>query len=83
MQQPEFAKIGIGADDPVSFVLEGSARGRFLVTDLAAGRWRATRENSANNQTFEVDAESGAGWFEGPAGTWALARLAADQMPAR
>jgi Heparinase II/III-like protein/Heparinase II C-terminal domain len=67
------------SDAPVSFVLEGSARGRFLVTDLAAGRWHATRENSANNQTFEVDAESGAGWFEGPAGNWSIMRIAAGQ----
>ncbi|MEJ1971882.1 MAG: heparin/heparin-sulfate lyase HepB [Lacunisphaera sp.] len=68
--------------DPVAFALEGARPGRFLVTDLAAGTWRATRAGGAS-RTFEVDADSGAGWFEGPAGTWSLAKAAAARAPAR
>ncbi len=45
---------------------------RFLITDLTAGRWRATRHGSTDTRSLTVTAEAGAGWFEGPAGAWTL-----------
>jgi hypothetical protein len=67
--------------EPVRLVVEGNAaRCRFLVTDLAPGRWQARRDGTGTAATFEVTAASGAGWFEGPAGTWVLTQTG-SRMP--
>lgn len=59
----------------VEFAVEGRGQHRFLVTDLAPGRWQATHANGEKSTTIEVGAESGAAWFEGPAGKWSLTKL--------
>ncbi|HYD83565.1 MAG TPA: hypothetical protein VEA63_05920, partial [Opitutus sp.] len=57
---------------PVEFSFEGEGRARVLVTDLAPGRWQATRTGGGEQTIVEVGADSGAAWFEGSAGTWTL-----------
>jgi hypothetical protein len=57
----------------VEFAVEGAARCRFLLTDLAPGRWQASRVEGKEQAFFDVSADSGAGWFEGPPGKWSLA----------
>lgn len=47
---------------------------RVLVTDLAPGRWQAKRAGNSDVRDFTATAESGAGWFEGAAGTWTISR---------
>lgn len=68
-------KDGARSAAPVAFTLSdpGMAHCRILVTDLAPGRWQARRAGGAELVTFEVTAESGAGWFEGATGEWSLA----------
>jgi heparin/heparan-sulfate lyase len=58
----------------VEFSHAGQTRARFLITDLAAGRWQAKRTGSTETHMVEVGADSGAGWFEGAAGTWTVVR---------
>ena len=60
--------------EPVKFTVPGRYAGRILVTDLGPGRWRAQREGSAETRNLVVGEDSGAAWFEGPAGTWTLTR---------
>jgi heparin/heparan-sulfate lyase len=60
--------------EPVEFSHAGETRARFLITDLTAGRWQAKRADSTETHIVEVNAESGAGWFEGAAGMWTLVR---------
>ncbi|MCU0914305.1 MAG: heparinase II/III family protein [Planctomycetes bacterium] len=60
--------------EPVKFTAPGKRSCRMLVTDLAAGRWRAQREGSAETLDLTVTADSGTAWFEGPAGTWVVSR---------
>lgn len=61
---------------PIAFAATGAARCRVLLTDLAAGRWEARRAGARAATTFEVDGDSGAGWFEGDAGEWSVAPAA-------
>jgi heparin/heparan-sulfate lyase len=61
------------SSEPVRFTVEGETPFRFLLTDLAPGRWQATRGDEQH--PFEVDADSGAGWFEGSAGAWSVSRI--------
>jgi heparin/heparan-sulfate lyase len=60
--------------EPVSFTVPGKGAARMLVTDLSPGRWNARRERSAETVELLVTEDSGAAWFEGPAGTWTLSR---------
>jgi heparin/heparan-sulfate lyase len=61
------------SDRPVSFTVGAEARGRFLVTHLSAGRWRAVPA-AGPAQVINVDESTGAVWWEGPAGPWTLTR---------
>jgi hypothetical protein len=63
------------SSERVEFAVEGPARCRFLLTDLAPGRWQASRLEGKEQTAFEVSAESGAGWFEGAAGAWSITPL--------
>jgi hypothetical protein len=60
----------------LDFTVSGESPHRFLVADLAPGRWEARRVGSAEVRVFDVAAECGAGWFEGSAGRWTLTRAA-------
>jgi heparin/heparan-sulfate lyase len=60
---------GRRADTTVAFRSEGN---RFLVTDLAPGNWRVTRDGAAAGPPVEVSPEAGVLWFEGPPGGYAL-----------
>ena len=53
----------------------GAKSCRVLVADLVAGKWQARHEVTGATRDFEVTAEAGAGWFEGPGGTWTVAKL--------
>jgi hypothetical protein len=57
---------------PVTFTVPGERPSRILVTDLAPGPWHARREGSPDIRDLAVSDDSGAAWFEGPAGTWTL-----------
>jgi heparin/heparan-sulfate lyase len=59
----------------VNFTAPGTGRCRVLLTDLAAGRYEARRAGAREAVEFDVDADSGAGWFEGPSGEWMVARV--------
>jgi heparin/heparan-sulfate lyase len=63
---------------PVQFTVPGGISVSFLVTDLAPGKWQAREASHPEELTFDVSAASGAGWFEGRAGTWTLTRMLAD-----
>jgi len=60
--------------EPVRFAVPGQRSARMLVTDLEPGRWNAQREGSAEILELRVNEDSGAAWFEGPAGTWTISR---------
>ncbi|UCD50237.1 MAG: hypothetical protein JSW27_22245 [Phycisphaerales bacterium] len=60
--------------EPVTLIIPGGRPSRILVTDLTPGQWHARREGSAETRDLAVDEDSGAAWFEGPAGTWTLSR---------
>ena len=60
--------------EPLKFTVPGQNLARMLVTDLSPGRWNARREGSAETLELLVNEDSGAAWFEGPAGTWTLSR---------
>ena len=61
--------------DPVELTLPGQGTVRMLVTDLTAGLWNVHRQGSAGGIKLNVTQDSGAAWFEGPAGTWTLVSL--------
>jgi heparin/heparan-sulfate lyase len=63
------------AAGPFDLAIARGAACRVLVTDLAAGHWRAKRAGSNEARDFTATAESGAGWFEGAAGTWTVSRV--------
>jgi heparin/heparan-sulfate lyase len=56
----------------VQLTIDGDAPCHVLVADLTPGRWQATHAGDNQRRTFDVSAESGAGWFEGPAGAWTI-----------
>lgn len=60
--------------EPLKFTVPGQNLARMLVTNLSPGRWNARREGSAETLELLVNEDSGAAWFEGPAGTWTLSR---------
>lgn len=60
--------------EPLKFTAPGQRPVHILVTDLSAGRWNARLEGSAKSIELLVNEDSGAAWFEGPAGTWILSR---------
>lgn len=60
--------------EPVKFAVPGDRPCRMLVTDLSPGRWQARREGSDEIRSLTVADDSGAAWFEGPAGVWTLFR---------
>jgi heparin/heparan-sulfate lyase len=60
--------------EPVKVTVPGDRSGRVLVTDLTPGRWQAQREGSGEPRSLIVAQDSGAAWFEGPAGVWTLTR---------
>jgi hypothetical protein len=60
--------------EPLKFTAPGRKPVRVLVTDLSPGRWNAQQEGSAETHAVPVTEETGAAWFEGPAGTWTLSR---------
>lgn len=60
------------SDEAVTFTVPGDHPGRILVTDLTPGRWQARREGSDEIRNLTADEDSGAVWFEGPAGVWTL-----------
>lgn len=65
-----FRKDARRSADPVEFV----SPGRILLTDLAPGRWRITR-NGARFRDIVVQASDGVVWLESPAGTYRAAPL--------
>jgi heparin/heparan-sulfate lyase len=67
-------KISRRSAEPVRFTVPGLEPARMLVTGLSPGRWNARREGSAETLDLVVNEDSGATWFEGPAGTWTLSR---------
>jgi hypothetical protein len=58
----------------VEFAVPGAKPCRVLVTDLVAGRWQALSDGGAKPVVFEVNAESGTGWFTGAPGRWRVTR---------
>jgi len=60
--------------EPLKFTVPGISPSRILVTDLSPGEWHAKREGSVETRDLTVSEDSGAAWFEGPAGTWTLSR---------
>jgi heparin/heparan-sulfate lyase len=60
--------------EPVKFAAPGDRPCRMLATDLSPGRWQARREGSDEIRSLTVADDSGAAWFEGPAGVWTLFR---------
>lgn len=69
-----FRKDGRRAAGPVAFDAAGKGTYRYLVTDLAAGKWRAKRTGGAEAKTVVVTEDAGAAWFDGPAGAWTLTK---------
>lgn len=60
---------------PVEMNVPGQGVCHVLVTDLAPGRWQARHAGNGSMREIDVSGESGAAWFEGPAGAWTLAPL--------
>jgi heparin/heparan-sulfate lyase len=60
--------------EQVSFVADGKGAGRYLVADLAPGKWEVRREGSQAPQWLEASGDLRALWFEGPPGKWSLSR---------
>jgi len=58
----------------VKFAVPGDRTSHVLITDLSPGRWHVQWESSAETRDVTVSEDSGAAWFEGPAGTWTLSR---------
>ena len=67
-------KDGQRSAEPLRFTVPGQGPAHMLVTDLSPGRWNAQREGSAEIFDLLVTEDSGAAWFEGPAGSWTLSR---------
>jgi heparin/heparan-sulfate lyase len=65
---------GRRSGEPVTFIVPADRPSRILVTNLVQGQWHARREGSAETRDLAVSQDSGAAWFEGPAGTWMLSR---------
>jgi heparin/heparan-sulfate lyase len=61
--------------EPLKFTVPGRRPARMLVTDLETGLWNVRREGSTGGIKLNVTEDSGAAWFEGPAGTWTLVSL--------
>ncbi len=66
-----FQRDGRRTDQAVTLRSQGA---RFLVTDLAEGTWRVSRDGAALDPPLQVSAESGTLWFEGPPGSYTLQR---------
>jgi hypothetical protein len=62
------------SSEPVTFILPGDHPTHILVTDLAPGEWHARQEGSTETRDLAVGEDSGATWFNGPAGAWTLSR---------
>ncbi|MEN6426891.1 MAG: heparin/heparin-sulfate lyase HepB [Phycisphaerales bacterium] len=60
--------------EAVEFTVPGNRSSHVLVTDLTPGRWQARRDGLIETRSVTVDEDSGAAWFDGPAGVWTLAR---------
>jgi CubicO group peptidase (beta-lactamase class C family) len=64
--------------EPVKFTVKsgmpGDRTSHVLITDLSPGQWDARQESSGEVRHITVGEDSGAAWFEGPAGTWTLSR---------
>jgi hypothetical protein len=60
--------------EPVKFTVPGGRVSHVLITDLSPGQWRARQESSGEVHNITVGEDSGAAWFEGPAGAWTLSR---------
>jgi hypothetical protein len=58
--------------EPVSFKIPGAGTVRVLVTDLAEGQWKLSRDGQSQ-QGLTVG-EAGTAYFEGPAGSYTLSR---------
>jgi heparin/heparan-sulfate lyase len=67
-----FDKSGGRATRPVAFTLDGGARLRCLVTDLAEGNWQLRRDGAIVEPAATVSAEAGTLYFEGPPGAYEL-----------
>jgi heparin/heparan-sulfate lyase len=61
-------------DGEVSFQVPGSGTMRILATDLAAGRWRVSRDGAVQEPAIDVSAEDGVAWFAGPPGAYVMRR---------
>ena len=60
------------SDEPVTFIAPGNRPCFILVTNLMQGQWHARRQGSAETHDLVVSEDTGAAWFEGPAGVWML-----------
>ncbi|MHB1033581.1 MAG: heparin/heparin-sulfate lyase HepB [Pirellulales bacterium] len=69
-----FPRDSRASDEQVAFTVAGSKVGRYLVTGLIPGKWRARCEASQEVREIEVSDPLHAAWFEGPPGTWTLKR---------
>jgi hypothetical protein len=56
----------------VTFIIPGNRPCHILVTNLTQGQWYAQRQGSTEARDLAVSEDSGAAWFEGPAGVWTL-----------
>ena len=61
--------------EPVELTVPGQGTVRMLVTDLTTGTWNVHRQGSSGGIKLHVSKDSGAAWFDGPAGTWTLVSL--------